>query len=156
MEVKYSDCVIKEATRGDLTELCDKLRDQDVNEIKGLGVLTEYACNVSYENSDIAMTMRTFDGDLIACFGCGKTDTPTIATIWMLGTDLVRTVQSTFLRYSRTWIDYLLTGYDYGFNLISKDNTVSKRWLGWLNAEFFETQDTPAGYEYFLIRKGGY
>ena len=151
MQVEYTDSYIVPMVHDDVLELATHLRQQDIDEIKGMGEDPARACILSLSHSSKAFTMRSKDtNDLICCFGVGDSARSGVGLIWCLGTDLVEKVSTTFLRHSRTWIAHLTMGYDYVFNLISKSNTVSRRWLEWLNAEFSDTLAIE-GYMHFTI-----
>lgn len=152
MEAKYSDSYIRETHPFDLMDLATNLRSQDTEEILGLGVKPQEAIQYSFANSKRQHCMRTNDEKLVCCFGVGDGPNNT-GVIWCLGTPLVKKVHHTFLKYSREWLDFLLDGYFYVYNLISESNTVSMRWLQWLGAEFTE-DNAPQGYRYFTIRRG--
>lgn len=155
MEAKYTDSYILPTTPWDSDELASNLRDQDAEEILGMGVKPRDAIDYSFAHSKKQHCMRMMSNErLVCCFGVGDGPNNT-GVIWCLGTPVVKKVQQTFLRYSRQWVDYLAEGYDYVYNMISEANTVSMRWLQWLGAEFPETQTPKAGYRYFILRKEG-
>lgn len=154
MEAKYSDSYIVPTTGWDLDELAENLRDQDTQEILGLGVKPRDAIDYSFAHSKKQHCMRMMSNErLVCCFGVGDGPNNT-GVIWCLGTPYVKNVHHTFLRESRKWLDYLMEGYFYVYNLISEANTVSMRWLQWLGAEFHE-DNAPQGYRYFTIRREG-
>jgi len=155
LQVEYTDSYVRPMHEDDVLELATHLRQQDIDEIRGLGEDPAKACIISHGHSKKAFTMRSKEtNDLICCFGIGDSATVDVGMIWCLGTDLVENVSVTFLRNCKTWITHLLMGYDYAYNLVSKSNTVSRRWLQWIGAEFSSTVSID-GYEHFIIKRGG-
>jgi hypothetical protein len=151
LEANYSDSYIRETVPQDVTDLAANLRDQDTEEILGLGVKPADAIKYSFANSKRQHCMRTNDEKLVCCFGVGDGPNNT-GVIWCLGTPFVKNVHHTFLKHSKEWLNYLMDGYFYVYNMISESNTVSMRWLQWLGAEFTE-DNAPQGYRYFTIRR---
>lgn len=79
-----------------------------------------------------------FDGEPAAIFGV-TTDTLLgggIGTVWLLGTDRLRTDWRAFARASRPVMDAILTRYDAVSNVLLTENRLCMRWLAWLGAEF--------------------
>lgn len=149
---EYEDCYITRSKSCDAAELYSNLRKADIDECFGLGVHPREACLGSVGNGNKSFTMRSNEDDnpLIACFGVGH-QLPNVGCIWMLGTDRVKSVSTTFLRHSREWVQYLIEGYDYVSNIVSVKNAVSIRWLKWVGAEFIKKY--PQGYQEFIIRR---
>lgn len=79
-----------------------------------------------------------FDGEPAAIFGV-TTDTLMgggIGTVWLLGTDRLRTDWRAFARASRPVMDAILARYDAVSNVLLTENRLCMRWLKWLGASF--------------------
>jgi len=146
---EYPNCSISLMEESDISELAENLRNQDVIEISGLGATNEFACQQSYFNSHKKFTVRLNNNKLVACFGVGSV-TDDIGMIWMLGTKYIKDIKNTLLRHGRDWVTHLMIGYDFVYNVVHTQNTVSIKWLKWLGAKFLDNP-APEGYQYFRL-----
>ena len=59
-----------------------------------------------------------------------------IASIWLLGTDVINEKNRVFLRYSKYFLEYFLNKYDVLENIVPVDHDVTIRWLKWCRFKF--------------------
>lgn len=111
--------------------------DQDeVMAITGKPVLV--ALSASFRRSSICM-VALVDGQPEVIFGVGDLNILTATGApWLLGSEVVVTHRSEFLRRSVHWRDQLLKRYSVLKNVVDARNTVAIRWLRWLGFGFSE------------------
>lgn len=131
-DIKYE---IRPAVESDIEWLAPRLRQADQDEIKALaGVTPEEALAVSFQSSTHRYT-ADWEGEPIIMFGAG----PVIdgaGAVWLLGTDMVKTVRVPFLRESKRCLAGLHKDYPLLFNYVDARNTLHIRWLKWLGFKF--------------------
>ncbi len=148
---EYTDCRVRPARIADVFPLYREMRVADMLEIIGLNHHPWEALNQSFKESAKVFTLETKEKDVIAMFGVCATHVPTIGCVWLLGTERMRTIKSTFVRNSKEWVDELMGNYRCVINVVSTSNKLSMRWLKWLGAEFLREQ--PKGYLEFMLPK---
>jgi len=126
---------IRVTTQAHIDELESNLRDMDKLEIKSFNSTPHSALNGSYQNSDVALTVMTKDGEVMAIFGAGGSPE---AYIWMLGSPQVDQYSRHFLRHCRNWVWALVELYGSVSNYIHAENFVCLKWLEWCGAVFSE------------------
>ena len=127
---------IRPSVAGDVDYLAIRLRDCDVNEIWASNRQTpEAALKEGLECSAPCWTL-TNKGNPVAMFGCGpNASAPDMyGCIWLLASDELEAVKTTFLKQSRRFIAEMLKTYPVLFNLVDNRNRVSIEWLKWCGA----------------------
>ncbi len=116
-----------------------RMRQADIDEVFAIsGRGPRSALRYSMEKSVYSWTIL-FDGVPEAMFGVGDINILSgIGAPWLLGTDAIERNYRLFLKTSVGFRDQLLSRYPIMRNLVDERNTVSRRWLAWLGAEFSE------------------
>jgi hypothetical protein len=90
-------------------------------------------------------------------FGVSSTADGGNACIWMLATDEIGKIKSSFSKIILAYIGYFLEQYKVLYNFIYAKNTGTEKWLGRCGAEFFDAIPIgPKGamFKYFQFKKG--
>jgi len=116
-------------------DLIENMREIDKLEVSCFGYSPSDAVEYSVHNSDIAFTLLSKKGKVMAIFGAGVKEE---AYIWLLGTKELDKNPLTLLRHCRSWIDSFVDLYGEVSNWIHSDNLVCLRWLKWCGAELGE------------------
>ena len=61
------------------------------------------------------------------------------AVIWLLGTEEIEDHPMTFLRHSKEWLERGISGYDFIYNFVHRENTLHIKWLEWLGFDFLDS-----------------
>lgn len=119
------------ATRADIDELAANLRDQDVAELRAVG-LDDLAGAIaaSVENSRLCWAAR-IDGRMVCIFGVAVHGTllAPVGVPWMLGTPLVPTYRHRLARLTPRYIGEMIKVAPLLLNYVHAHNTVAVRWL---------------------------
>lgn len=127
--------------------LCERIRDIDVIECKEMGETDiKKAVMGGVEEKDYDNYIAFYeDGTPICVFGVSTV--PIIGDmhgIWLLGSKEMETslhIQKTFLKESKTIITKWKEQYPALCNFVHKENAAAIRWLTWLGARFYETDN---------------
>lgn len=148
---------VRDSDIKDVFELAANLRQADKEEIwKSNHKTPETALLDGYTNSIICFTIERNE-KAIAMFGIvPHTILGSVATIWLLGSPELEKVQRAFLKYSKYFIDIMLSYYPILINYVDVVNIQSIKWLKWCGAEFGPT--VPYGienqlFQYFQFRR---
>lgn len=134
----YSRLTLKD----DLEYLATNMRDADKAELQAtIGWQPLPALQFALNNSEICKTALTAEGEPVMIYGVTPSDTPGLGVIWMLGTDGIQKVQTTFLRECRKEIMSISSGYSAVFNYTDARNTLHHRWLKWCGFTFLNKQN---------------
>lgn len=126
---------IRLATEEDVAQMAPKLRQADKNEVWASdGYSPLEALRTSYSLSKPCFT-AVLDDEPLAMFGTVPI-LSNVGSIWLLGTDSVSKAPTSFLRWSRRLLPFLLQPYDMVCNLVDARNTVHIRWIRWLGFTF--------------------
>lgn len=129
--------VVRTTVYHDIEKMKDRLRESDKQEIWASYHHTpEEALMVGFNISSVCLTLL-YKGEPVAMFGAAPIpDVDGLGSIWLLGTDELTKVQTTFLRLSKKFIKVLLKDYKTLYNYVDERNEVSQRWLEWCGAKF--------------------
>ena len=119
------------------------MREVDVQEFRAQGINMDPAAVLQNgrTHSDCAWTIVA-DNKPIAMFGVVPMWQETvqwkkpIGSIWLLGTDDVKTFNKDFVRSSKHWLQRITKNYELVGNNVHKTNDVHLRWLEWLGFDF--------------------
>ncbi len=134
-----------------IDQLVSSIRAADVAELKAIGNLDpEVALKMSFCLSTHVYTWLV--GDKVgAVFGVAPIDgQPGTASVWMIGSDLIRTEKRFFIENSRRCIDHCNTLYPLLENYVHPNNRLVIRWLEWCGFEFDEPEPYGSNGELFL------
>jgi hypothetical protein len=112
------------------------MRAADIAEVRASCGLDHYSALLESIRSSSCCYTAWVGQSPIAIFGIAPTDNPSIARIWLLGTDQIQGHALEFLRKSREWVDHFQSIHPVLFNNIDARNTVHIRWLQWLGFTF--------------------
>jgi len=129
--------IVRDSVIDDVFELARTMRPADKAEIWKSNHRTPESALVSgYTNSAICMTIERKESP-IAMFGAVPYAIMSrVASVWLLASPELNNVQRTFIKYSRSFIDLMLSSYPILENYVDVENKQSIRWLKWCSAEF--------------------
>lgn len=137
MTREYGPVKVRPATEADAIELAPRLRAADKAEIAAasgrepIEVLKE-----GVKLSSEVYAIERAEVGVIALFGVAPGSAPKMGVVWLLGSDALLDIRTTFLRHSREWLEQLFSNYDYLANAVYAANTAHVRWLRWLGFRF--------------------
>lgn len=144
---------VREAGPGDGEYLSERLRQEDQDECRALGVEPDLALLGSIESSTSCFSIIRNDSEVIGMFGCGpsalRQDPLRIGSVWLLGSPGIQDIRYTFLRQCRHWTSVLHRDYDVLWNWADARNTVHVKWLKWLGFRIIQTAPIGTGGEQF-------
>ena len=119
----------------DCYSIAPRMRKADIIEITAAGCPNPLEALLDgYSHSKECYTVIDKDNIPHAIFGCCPIENdPTIASIWLLGTDDIFTHRIRFLRESKKYLNIISKPFDLTFNYVHVDNTLHVRWLKWLD-----------------------
>lgn len=126
---------VRPSIAGDVEYLKGRLRTCDVDEIWASSRATpESALKEGLEAGNCWTVC--FEGRPVAMFGVGHnaSSPDDFGCVWLLASDELAKIQTTFLKLSRAFIDEMLKGYTVLFNLVDNRNKTSIEWLKWCGA----------------------
>lgn len=136
---------IREAELSDADRII--VRDADVRELAATNTSPHEGVFESIRHSTKAWTAETDEGIICVWGVCPHPEKESVGVVWLLGSDLIGKVKKRFLIETLNHVREMHEHYDQLFNLVMKDNHVSKRWLKWAGATFHDTVDVN-GYEF--------
>jgi len=140
---------VRESIQDDVVQLSKNMRESDKAEIWASNHLTPFeALDKGLENSSFCLTVE--NGRPIAMFGTScESLIASRAAVWLLASDDLVKIQRRFLRYSRTFIDIMLSRYPYLENYVDVRNKKSITWLKLCGATIEEP--VPYGVEQMMF-----
>lgn len=142
-----SDVVTRSSELHDVCQIKDQIRRADRDEIWASHHSTpERSLLVGYLASSLCMTIE-HKGVPIAMLGSMQVsaDYPEVGSVWLLGTDGIRNIRTSFLRSSAPVIEIMLERFPVLYNYVDARNTISLDWLNWCGASIGAPQ--PYGIE---------
>ena len=139
---------IKRARPADVHYIATNMRAADRLDLRGVNPVV--ALNNGLWDSEEAMTLWVA-GKPVAMFGVvpvkrssgRKKYIPRDArwgSIWLLGTDDINKIPTTFLRQCKPVLHYLTATYDLVFNWVHIENYVHRRWIDWMGFQYLDTK----------------
>lgn len=152
MDFESGNAKVRKARFDDIKEISKNMRQSDIDEVWASNHLTPIeALERSYKESVICLTIVLY-GKPIGMFGvCPFTLIGKGGRVWLLGTTDLCLVSKKLLRYSKKFIDIMLSYYPYLTNYVSVKNKLSIRWLKFCGARF--SDPAPYGVEKELFCK---
>lgn len=136
MIVDYGLVRVRPACLEDAAALAPKLRVADRQEIDARSGRPPEEVLRDGVSRGRSFALELSSGEVGALFGVGPTEEPRLGCVWLLGSDALLSIKTTFLRHSREWVDELSKGYDLLGNHVDARNTVHINWLRWLGFRF--------------------
>ena len=122
----------------DVAELTEKLRKEDISELKALGHEPLEGLLKSFIGSKICKSVF-IEGELSAMFGIAKISKGW-GMIWMLGSDKLFSVPMSMIKVAKRVINNFLGEYDVLFNQVDTRNVSHVKWLKILGFSFGVSQ----------------
>lgn len=149
--------VIRAAVAEDVEYLKDKLRAKDVDELWAAHRHRPgEALDCAFRGSSLIWTIER-KGRPVAMFGVAPVEERVdYGCVWLLASDELEKIKTTFLRASRAFINEMLGKYPVLFNQVDNRNKVSIEWLKWCGAAMaLPAPYGPDGhlFRYFEIRR---
>jgi hypothetical protein len=116
-----------------VTDIGYCLRQADIDEVWAMSHLKPMqATQMSYEAS-AKCWVALWDGIPTVIFGVARTSyLPSIGSPWMLATDRISEMGTTFVRGSIKYVNFMQEGHELLRNYVDVRNKVSIKWLKWL------------------------
>ncbi len=135
--------VVRRSFPSDADNLCQRLRQTDIDEIWASHNLTPWdALNIGINESIISLTV-TIKGLPCAVFGINaESALGKKATIWLLASDDLDKIKHRFLRHSKKFVGMFLNMYPHLSNYVDVRNIPSITWLLYCGAKM----DRPSPY----------
>lgn len=129
--------VVRTSVKEDIDGLKDRLRFEDVQEIKASHNHTpEEALYISLSQSMVCLTVEN-DGLPVAMFGINPESVwKNEAIVWLLSSPEFHKLRIRFLKHSRRFIKVFLEYYPLLYNFVDCRNTPSIKWLKFCGAQF--------------------
>ncbi|WP_159953204.1 hypothetical protein [Rhizobium sp. 18065] len=133
---------VRKAKLEDIPELASRLRHEDVREIRSTtpaeqSLESVLAYNVGASSTAFAIVDLQSDA-VIALFGAAPAGDGT-GSVWMHGSDLIKTRRITFLKHSRRAVELLHAEYPILRNWADTRNQVHLDWLRYAGFRFLGT-----------------
>jgi hypothetical protein len=151
--INYNDGIveIRASIREDVDYLKDNLRDEDLEEMRLMGVETiENSLLFGFESPESHCYTVIHKGNIAAMFGVVPAGDGS-ATLWMLSTSEVKKFKHKFMKLTKKYVNYFKAEYETLFNLIHPSNTMSMKLVEILKAEFRWGYNSPATGEPFIL-----
>lgn len=132
-----SGIIVCDATVSDALYIAENMRRDDAIEVMASHNHTPAeAMSISVSKSAVAYTVK-YRGKIVCMFGANPTSMfGKRATIWLLGTDDMRSCGYLIARHGRVFVDRLLELWPYLDNYVYCKNLLSIRWLKIMGAKF--------------------
>lgn len=130
------------ATVGDAVKVANDLRQEDLQEIEGLGH-NRLALIFSVLASDAPVAFHTKGGDLAGVAGIVPDADPGVGIIWMLCTPAVQKEPITFVKQAKQWLADEERNYRLLWNLADARNHLHQKLLKMLG--FKAIRSVPSG-----------
>lgn len=143
---------IRKSVREDVFILKDILRDQDLEEMRLMGIESvENAILFGYETPESTCYTVEFKDKVVAMFGCVPVEGDTAATLWFLSSNEVKNFKKRFLKLVVSYVEEFKKEYTTLFNLIHPSNTMSMKLVSILKAELRWGHVSPKTEEPFIL-----
>lgn len=121
------------------------MRPEDVEECLAFGHDPLNALGFSRAASTVCYTLVGRDNTPVAIVGVGEGIYKNWGSIWLLGTDGIKTNKMTFLRNSKEALQRLYdeSGFDVFYNYTYAKNDLHHYWLRWLGFSFLRKVTLP-------------
>lgn len=150
MTFDYGVAKVRPATLADAEALAPRLRKADLQELEASSRETPLALlQHGVTNSLKAYAIETPRG-VAALFGVVPSPQPSCGNVWLLASDDLLTIRTTFLRHSRSWLRELFRDFRLLGNLVDQRNTVHVQWLRWLGFQFYTRHPHGLNGEVFI------
>lgn len=131
--VSSSRLTITRPTQRMLTDIGYCLRDADVQEIKAMGGGNPVKALTRSANASEMAWVALWDGVPTVAFGVARESwLPNVGNPWMLATDGILAMKTTFVRGSIEFVELMHKPFDILRNYVDVRNKVSVQWLKWL------------------------
>jgi hypothetical protein len=122
----------------DIKPLAENLRKADIEELAAsTGLSPEVALRLSILSSKEANTIVLEDGTVVGVFGVSKIS-DIVGCPWLVGTDLLPTIRTAFLRGSTKWIREKNDEFPVLTNFVHANNETAIQWLRFLGFNFIQ------------------
>lgn len=129
-------------TRNDILNLVKNLRKEDILEMnasynkemstKEQFELITQTCNSSTKVFSVYRDKAPSD-PILFCGVSPYEQSPTIGTVWLIGSSEMKTIKKTFVQNSKEWLSILEEGFDGVWCCSYIENTLHHLWLDWLS-----------------------
>lgn len=150
--------IVRTSRMEDVKHIAENMRPEDKAEIWKFDHNTpEQALMTGYRDSIECLTVEK-DNEPIAMFGIVPDSILSYnATIWLLGTPKIISVQLAFAKYSKYFIHMMFDYYPVLSNYVDVMNRKTIRWLKWCGAKFslarpYGIEQQP--FQYFQFKRG--
>lgn len=120
----------------DAEYVAERMRKSDIDELSDVGAEPLEALLRGFYLSDECNTI-VVNKRPAGMFGVTRQEDGS-GVVWLLGTQEIEKISTTFLRGSRQWVESKASEYWKLFNFVSAKNEVSIRWLKFLGFKFKE------------------
>lgn len=120
----------------DIKPLAENLRKADIEELDAeTGLDPETALRLSVELSEEVNSIVLEDGTVVGIFGISHMS-DSVGCPWLVGTDVLPTIRTAFLRGSLQWIKEKNEEYPILTNFVHAENEIAIQWLRFLGFKF--------------------
>lgn len=137
-EIRFREAVLEDARFLD-----GRLRKEDIEEARALGVESEHICEMAFNASDYSW-VGTIDGETAMIFGCTKSVFDEWGEIWALGSDLCSKHPKSMVKYGREIVPDLLRIYPKLHNFCYEKYEKAIDWLKLIGFEVGEPKEHGA------------
>ena len=120
----------RESWLSDLNYISLHMRYADKREVEALGSTVERSLALGFGHSTICRTIIDNRGRTVGIFGVTPLD-PKVGQVWMLGTDGLVDIKTSFLKNCRDVVKGMNEQYPQLCNLIDSRNEVHLKWIKW-------------------------
>ena len=141
--------------------LTDKLRSEDINELKALGRTSETTLINSFKQSHLVW-VGMFEDKPFCVFGvAAKTLLSSTGYIWLLGTDDMKDkrIALQYLYGCKDYFKEMFKFYDVLINYVHVENKTAIKWIKWLGAKLYKPESRGINGEKFIkfeLHKGDF
>ena len=114
----------------DICELASNLRYEDKREVNTLGKTPEQSLMSGYLFGRVCRSIINNHGQVVGMYGVVPADNKT-GIIWMLGSDNLKKIKTSFLKESRTEVNGINTLFPHLWNIIDSRNELHIKWIRW-------------------------
>ena len=118
------------STLDDMVYLSKNLRYEDKREVEALGHTPEKALALGFGNSSICRSIIDARGTPVGVYGVVPLSDK-IGQIWMLGSQGLVKIKTSFLKQSRSEVEGMNIMYPHLCNFIDSRNEIHLKWIRW-------------------------
>ena len=118
------------STLDDMVYLSKNLRYEDKREVEALGHTPEKALALGFGNSSICRSIIDARGTPVGVYGVVPLSDK-IGQIWMLGSQGLVKIKTSFLKQSRSEVEGMNIIYPHLCNFIDSRNEIHLKWIRW-------------------------